>query len=72
MTGCQKRGLQSETPCLPEVWSQLDGMSFWIILEHVFPVIVMMLVEQHKPKLENLVLSPLESYLTMSVRVWSP
>lgn len=40
----------------------MDGMSFWIILEHVFPVIVVMLVEQHKPKLENLVLSPLESY----------
>ena len=57
----KKGGLQSETPsresCPPEVQSHLEGVSFWVILERVFSVMVVMLAERHKPKLENYVLS---------------
>lgn len=46
----------------------MEGVSFWVILERVFSVIIVMLAEQH----ENHVLSLLESYLTTSVRVGHP
>jgi len=48
--------------------SHLEGVSFWVILEGVFSVIVVMLAEQH----EKHVLSLLESYPTTSVRVGHP
>ena len=68
----RKGGLQDEVPfrqgCPPAMRSHLEGVSFWVILERVFSVIVVMLAEQH----ENHVLSLLESYLTTSVRVGHP
>ena len=39
----------------------MEGMSFWVILERVFSVMVVMLAERHEPKLENYVLSLFET-----------